>query len=94
VPVQHTLYTMGTNMQVRIRLFAAHREAAGQDDYVADLPSGTHAHDVPSLLEGRFPGLSAAAPSFAYAVNLKQVPGDTELHDGDELALLPPLAGG
>ncbi len=81
-------------MRVTVRFFAAHREATGQRDCSADVPDGARAGDVLTLLYGRFPALSAAAHSVAFAVNRQQVPADTVLHEGDELALLPPMAGG
>jgi molybdopterin converting factor small subunit len=30
----------------------------------------------------------------AFAVNRQYVPAQTELHEGDELALIPPVSGG
>lgn len=82
------------DMQVRVRFFAVHREATGQTSYEADVPAGARAHEVMRLLVQRFPSLGSHASGSAYAVNQTVVPGDTVLHDGDELALLPPMAGG
>lgn len=81
-------------MHVTIRFFAAHREATGVGEYVAEVPEGTHARDMLPLLLQRFPRLERASSSVAFAVNLRQVPAETPLCDGDELALLPPMAGG
>ena len=81
-------------MKVTVRFFASHREATGVPSYVAQPPDGATAADVLQLACHAFPKLAALAPSSAFAVNRAQVPASTVLCDGDELALLPPMAGG
>lgn len=81
-------------MHVMVRFFAAHREATGQPAYSADVPDGTQASEIVGRLHERFPRLRAVSGGIAFAVNQTVVPGDTVLCDGDELALLPPMAGG
>jgi MoaE-MoaD fusion protein len=81
-------------MRVTVRFFASHREATGLTSYGADVPEGASAGEVLALLHGRFPKLKAAASKVAFARNREQVPEDSVLRDGDELALLPPMAGG
>jgi len=55
--------------------------------------------ESPSTLEelnksliARFPGLKAIR--YRFSVNRKLITGDRQLVDGDEIALLPPFAGG
>lgn len=81
-------------MRVTVRFFASHREATGQHSYAADVPNGAHASEILTLLYARFPSLKTAARCVAFAVNQKLASPDVVLHDGDELALLPPMAGG
>jgi molybdopterin converting factor subunit 1 len=81
-------------MQVIVRFFASHREATGQAAYRADLPEGTSAGGALDLLVQRFPALGPLRHNVAFAVNQTMAPASRELHDGDELALLPPMAGG
>jgi molybdopterin converting factor subunit 1 len=81
-------------MKVTVRFFASHREATGVATCPVDVPEGTSAAEALEVLCRRFPPLAALAPSCAFAVNLTQVAGSTTLRDGDELALLPPMAGG
>ncbi len=81
-------------MRVMVRFFAAHREATGQPTYGADVPEGTRASEVLGMLRERFPRLLAVSDHVAFAVNQTVVQADTVLRDGDELALLPPMAGG
>lgn len=81
-------------MQVTVRLFAAHREAAGKNIFVADLPDGSTVSDAYDVLCAAFPALARSARSVAFALNQTHVSGAEEVRDGDEVALLPPVAGG
>jgi len=81
-------------MRVTVRFFASHREATGLSTYVADVPDGSSAADVLRSLYRPFPKLESASGTVAFAVNRNQVTPATPLRDGDELALLPPMAGG
>jgi molybdopterin converting factor subunit 1 len=81
-------------MQVTVRLFAAHREAAGTNAYVADLPDGSTVADAFDRVCAEYPAISRTARSVAFALNQTHVSPDARLRDGDEVALLPPVAGG
>lgn len=81
-------------MRVTIRLFAAHREAAGTDTYVAELPAGATVSDAFARVCGSFPAIARGARAAAFALNRSHVGGDAPLADGDEVAVLPPVAGG
>ncbi|MDP2311596.1 MAG: MoaD/ThiS family protein [Pseudomonadota bacterium] len=75
-------------MRVTTRYFATLRERKGTPHEQVDLPDGTTARAAFGLL---FPDLLLTV---AYAVNQATVSGDTVLHEGDEIAFLPPLGGG
>lgn len=75
-------------MRVQVRLFATLREARGAELVEVELPEGTTAAGAFAALFD-LPGLRVG-----YAVNTAFVSPDTPLHEGDELALLPPLGGG
>ena len=81
-------------MSVRIRYFAALREATGRDEELLDLPSAATAATVRALLVERYPALANVLPRCAVALNRSYVSADAALHDGDELAFIPPLGGG
>lgn len=81
-------------MHVLVRFFAAHREATGQTAYGTDVPDGSRASDVLGILLERFPRLRPLTGGTAFAINQTVVPAETKLREGDELALLPPMAGG
>ena len=82
-------------MNVSVRLFAILRERAGRDSVELDLPEGARVDDALAAL-AREPGLVDVLPrlSVAMAVNRSYAAGDTELGEGDELALIPPVSGG
>ena len=81
-------------MRITVRLFASQRETMGRSSLEADVPEGTTAQGALARLAAAHPQLEAPAGAIAFAVNREHVPPDAPLHDGDELALLPPVAGG
>ncbi len=81
-------------MRVRVRLFAAYREAVGRGETSVDLPEGGTVSDLLSLLVAEFPRLRGLAQVTAAAVNQEYVARSTVLHDGDEVAFIPPVSGG
>ena len=81
-------------MKIRVRLFASFREAAGSGTLAWDAPEGATVSEVVAALRETYPGLGPAAERALLAVNQEYVGGDLTLHDGDELALIPPVSGG
>jgi MoaE-MoaD fusion protein len=75
-----------------VRLFALYREAAGTARLDVAVPSGARVGDLLELLAERIPGLKAARGMIA--VNQTYVGHDVELHEGDEVAFIPPVSGG
>ncbi len=80
-------------MRIRTLLFATYRDLAGTDRLEIDLPAGSTAGDLVARLRGRN-GLDRLPAEPALAVNQVYAHLDTGLADGDEVALLPPVAGG
>jgi molybdopterin converting factor small subunit len=84
-------------LTIHVRLFALYREAAGQDEIALTVPAGATVRDLWPPLLAASPGLAragAGAASTAYAVNGTWAKGGHALHDGDEVAFLPPVSGG
>ncbi|HEX8995050.1 MAG TPA: molybdopterin converting factor subunit 1 [Ktedonobacterales bacterium] len=81
-------------MQVRVRYFAALREATGASEETLDLPDGATVTQARSLLAERRPALAKLLPTCAAAVNRGYAQADTPLSEGAELAFIPPLGGG
>jgi len=80
-------------MNVRVRLFASAREAAGVGHFVLDLPDGQAVRDAVAAITARHPAVSAIR-RMVIARNREYVGLDEPLADGDELALIPPVSGG
>ena len=79
-------------MQLTVLCFAQTRELLGGPSLSLQLPAGAKVADLQVALENRAPGLKRIALRFA--VNREFAPPDTALHAGDEIALIPPVAGG
>ena len=81
-------------MQVRVLYFASFRDVAGRAEEIREIPAGTRvsalweilSREVPAF--GRFPRMPPAA------VNRLSTVAFHTLEDGDEVAYLPPVAGG
>lgn len=80
-------------MRVRTCLFATYREMAGTDELDLELPDGATARDVVETLRAR-KGMDRLPAEPALAVNRVYAALSTPLSEGDEVALLPPVAGG
>lgn len=81
-------------MRITVRLFASQREQLGKSSIDVEVPEGSTAGSALGALSKTHPELAKAAESLAFAVNREHAAPDTPLRDGDELALLPPVAGG
>ena len=81
-------------MQVRVRLFARYREAAGRERLDVDVPEGGTVEAAWAAVVDRHPELAAYRPFTLFAVGQDYVPGEHPLRAGDELCLFPPVSGG
>lgn len=81
-------------MNVKIKLFASHRELTGKSELTIDVPNGASVSDVFAALAVRYPMLADTAPFTSFARNRQIVERTELLADGDELALLQPVSGG
>ena len=81
-------------ISIKVRFFAAPREALGKGEMEVTLPAGSTAADLIEHLKQEYPVLRAYTRFLSVAVNKAYVGWETELHDGDEVACLPPVGGG
>ena len=81
-------------MKATVRLFARLAELAGTREAEVELGEGLRASDVYALLCSRYPGLAGFDDSLMYSVNEEYVTPDHPIHDGDDVALIPPVSGG
>lgn len=81
-------------MRVRTLLFANLRELAGASHLDVDLPEGSRVLDLLEVVGAEAGSLAQAAHTAAVAVNQEYAGPERVLSDGDEVALIPPVAGG
>lgn len=81
-------------MKVRLLFFAVLRDIAGADERELALHDGTTARDVWTTLRDEFPKLAGYHAPPMVAINEEYAEPGTPLRDGDELAFIPPVAGG
>jgi molybdopterin converting factor small subunit len=82
-----------TTVTLRVLLFASYAEALGVDALDLTLDSPATVGDALERLR-TLPGSEKLPPKPLCALNLSQVSTSAPLSRGDELAILPPLAGG
>jgi molybdopterin converting factor subunit 1 len=81
-------------MRIRVKLFAIVKERAGVGELPLDLPDASNVAAAELALKEKFPAIAGFLRQAAYAVNREYVDATTALHDGDELAVIPPVSGG
>lgn len=80
-------------MQITVRFFAGLREAFGAGMTTLELPAESSVVTAWQAIVAAHPAVDTGV-SLAYAVNRAYAEPTTILHDGDELALIPPVSGG
>lgn len=81
-------------MRVNLLYFASFRDAAGKQEETRELHEGARVRDLWQALSGELPHLQAFAAMPPAAVNRAYAAPETVLREGDEVAFLPPVAGG
>jgi len=83
-----------TDIAVHCRFFARYAEVLAREGLDLRVPAGTTVAQAIKRLRETLPGAHQLPEHPMTAVNRAHVHGRHVLGDGDELALLPPLAGG
>ncbi len=81
-------------MKIRTLFFASYRELLGTGELQVVLPEGATVSDLVSTLRSRGGAFTVLPVEPAVAVNLAYTDPTSLLSDGDEVALIPPVAGG
>lgn len=82
-------------MRVKVLFFSVLREVVGSERLDRDVPGeGILLGDLVASLANEFPGLAGWQGRLLLAVNEEYADAGTELRDGDEIALMPPVQGG
>jgi molybdopterin synthase catalytic subunit len=79
---------------VTVRLFAILRQQAGWRERSLELPAGATIDDAWRALVALAPTLAASREVVRFARNRQYAQSSEPLADGDELVLIPPVAGG
>lgn len=80
-----------STIQVRVRLFAAHRDSVGRANLVLDVAPGTTGEMLWEKIVADYPRLTTCRRIVRYAVNQQFCNLDAELQDGDEVTYIPPV---
>jgi molybdopterin converting factor subunit 1 len=80
-------------MNVTVLLFASYADSIGKAEIELALPPGSTVRDAVRQLS-TLPGADRVPPTPLVAVNERYASLDRELAAGDELAIIPPVAGG
>jgi molybdopterin converting factor subunit 1 len=81
-------------MRVKVQLFARLRELAGRGEATIDVPAGARVDDVWRALTTAHPDLAPFGRTVSCAINADFAARAAPVHDGDEIAFLPPVSGG
>ena len=84
----------GSIVRVTVLAFARLREIFGFSRRDVDLPAGATLEALWLQLATHVPQASGLRSSTRFARNGALADGSVSLHDGDEIALMPPVGGG
>jgi molybdopterin converting factor small subunit len=77
-------------MKIKLLLFGILSDTAGSNEIVFN--DVKTSDELNQLLLEKYPGLNKV--TYRIAVNMEMITENTVLKDGDEVAMLPPFAGG
>lgn len=81
-------------MRIQLLLFALYRDLTGVSEETVQVADGATAASALAELRARDARFRVLPEKPVVAINREYALLDASLHDGDELALLPPVAGG
>lgn len=85
---------MAGSVTLRVLFFGMLRDVAGAREIELEAESGMTLGGVFRRCAARYPRLAELEPSIVLAVNQEFSGRDRAVHDGDEIAFLPPVSGG
>ncbi len=81
-------------MRVRLLYFAVLRDITGVSEEIIEVPEGARPQEIWNRLRSRHDQLAGYEKPPMTAVNESYASADQLLRDGDEVAFIPPVAGG
>jgi molybdopterin converting factor subunit 1 len=79
---------------VRILFFGGARDAVGAEEISFELPEASNMTTAREAILAQHPALARFGKSLLFAVNQEYAEPDRKIHNGDELAVFPPVSGG
>ncbi len=79
---------------IEVRFFARYAELVGVERLALPFDGPVTVRDLLTRIRSTVPGAEVIPPRPLCALNAVQARGDEIVHEGDELAILPPVAGG
>jgi molybdopterin converting factor subunit 1 len=80
-------------MTLRVLLFASYADVLGAPAIDVDVPAGSTVRELVASVRERA-GADRLPPSPMVAVNQRYAALDAQVWEGDEVAIIPPVAGG
>jgi molybdopterin converting factor small subunit len=81
-------------MTVRVLFFSVLRDISGASEVVMETPAGASVDDLLAECFARWPNLRGWDKSLLVAVDESYVKRTAVLHEGAEVAIMPPVQGG
>jgi len=83
-----------TQVRVKVLFFGMLKDIVGRAEEQIELEDGARLQSVFERYAGEFPRLKSLASSIVLACNHQFCDRSVAVHDGDEIAFLPPVSGG
>lgn len=81
-------------MELKIKLFATLKDRAGKDNIHINLNPPATVKTLLTAIANAYPDLQPSLSTTLVSVNKAFAFPETEIHEGDEIALFPPVSGG
>ncbi len=81
-------------MKVRAQFFAQLRDLIGASTLDVELADGATTGDLLASIYRKFPSLGANDKAILLGAGLEFVDRSYKLHEGEEIAIMPPVQGG
>jgi molybdopterin converting factor subunit 1 len=79
---------------VTVKFFGWAKDAAGCNERAFTFPHAINTAELWNEIGKEYPSLAGYKEKFALAVNYEYATVESVIHDGDEVAIIPPVSGG